>query len=166
MDYSAEGLIMFYCINNNVIFDPINHTLTSSKFYPEKDTKINQPASRCLALLIERKGDIITQDDFMNEVWRKHGMEVTVNTLYQNISILRKTLKRAGIVENIIITVPKKGIMLSARVEEGEEKALMLPATDLVAAGRPPRKRGGLRLLIALWAALLAVLLTLWLAFA
>ncbi|MDU4942019.1 MAG: winged helix-turn-helix domain-containing protein [Mixta calida] len=168
MDNTSEELIMFYCINNNVIFDPVNHTLTSSKFYPEKDMKINQPASRCLALLIERRGDIIKQDEFMNEVWRKHGMEVTVNTLYQNISILRKTLKRAGIDENIIITVPKKGITLSARVEESEDKALIALVSDATATDKtnaPQRKKGGTRLLLALWLLLLATLLALWIAF-
>jgi DNA-binding winged helix-turn-helix (wHTH) protein len=168
MDYVAEGLTMFYCINNDVIFDPLNHTLTASKFYPEKDTKLNQPTSRCLALLIERRGSIITQEDFMNEVWRKHGMEVTVNTLYQNISILRKTLKRVGIDENIIITVPKKGITFSAQVEVLDEKNLTASFSDL----HPPKthrtllsKSGSISLLVLLWIIVMVALYVIWSAF-
>jgi cholera toxin transcriptional activator len=168
MESIDEELTMFYCINNNAIFDPINHTLTSSKFYPGNDTKINQPASRCLALLIERKGDIISQEEFMNEVWRKHGMEVTVNTLYQNISILRKNLKRVGIDDNIIITVPKKGITLSAQVEECDEKPVNFSSSDFSSEKKSFslfNKRGSVRLLAALWFILLATLLVLWLVF-
>lgn len=103
----------------------------------------------------------------MNEVWRKHGMEVTVNTLYQNISILRKTLKRVGVDENIIITVPKKGITLSARVEALPEKsfisssALTLSDTDQI----PLTRNGSLSMLLILWMLLLAILFTLWAAF-
>ncbi|YCI28793.1 winged helix-turn-helix domain-containing protein [Erwinia sp. PK3-005] len=159
---------MFYCINNNVIFDPLKHTLTSSKFYPEKDTKLNQPTSRCLSLLIERKGCVITQEDFMNEVWRKHGMEVTVNTLYQNISILRKTLKRVGIDENIIITVPKKGITLSAQVEKLSDKTFLpsLPPLPLTQQEESPlNRKGSLSQFLVLWLLLLVTLFALWLAF-
>ncbi|URQ61288.1 winged helix-turn-helix domain-containing protein [Pantoea alhagi] len=159
---------MLYCINNNVIFDPLKHTLTSSKFYPEKDTRLNQPTSRCLSLLIERKGSVITQEDFMNEVWRKHGMEVTVNTLYQNISILRKTLKRVGIDENIIITVPKKGITLSAKVETVADKSFLTTSPHLVLEQQddiPLNRKGSLSLFLVLWMALLLSLFALWTAF-
>lgn len=159
---------MFYCINNNVIFDPLKHTLTSSKFYPEKDTKLNQPTSRCLSLLIERKGCVITQEDFMNEVWRKHGMEVTVNTLYQNISILRKTLKRVGIDENIIITVPKKGITLSAQVEKLSDKTFLPSSPPLILTQQeesPLNRKGSLGQFLVLWLLLLVTLFALWLAF-
>lgn len=159
---------MFYCINNNVIFDPLKHTLTSSKFYPEKDTKLNQPTSRCLSLLIERKGCVITQEDFMNEVWRKHGMEVTVNTLYQNISILRKTLKRVGIDENIIITVPKKGITLSAQVEKLSDKTSLPSSPPLILTQQeesPLNRKGSLDQFLVLWLLLLVTLFALWLAF-
>lgn len=159
---------MFYCINNNVIFDPLKHTLTSSKFYPEKDTKLNQPTSRCLLLLIERRGCVITQEDFMNEVWRKHGMEVTVNTLYQNISILRKTLKRVGIDENIIITVPKKGITLSAQVREQSDKTFIAASpylTPMQQNEMPLKRKGGFRLFLVLSIVLLLALVTLALTF-
>ncbi|MEQ4531278.1 MAG: winged helix-turn-helix domain-containing protein [Mixta sp.] len=156
---------MFYCINNDVIFDPLNHTLTSSKFHPKKDTKLNQPTSRCLTLLIERRGSVITQEDFMNEVWRKYGMEVTVNTLYQNISILRRTLKRVGIDENIIITVPKKGITFSAQVEVLDEKTAAASFSD----PHPSQshrsllsKSGSISLLVLLWIIVMAALYVLW----
>ncbi|GLR11080.1 hypothetical protein GCM10007905_38000 [Mixta theicola] len=104
----------------------------------------------------------------MNEVWRKHGMEVTVNTLYQNISILRKTLKRVGIDENIIITVPKKGITLSAQVEALAGKTFISSSSPLTLAQQddtPLNRKGGLNLFLMLWLLLPVTLLVLWMAF-
>ena len=102
----------------------------------------------------------------MNEVWRKHGMEVTVNTLYQNISILRKTLKRVGVDENIIITVPKKGITLSARVEPLSEKSFICSSSPTSPDTNAPLTRNGrFSVFLILWILLLASLLTLWAVF-
>ncbi len=104
----------------------------------------------------------------MNEVWRKHGMEVTVNTLYQNISILRKTLKRVGIDENIIITVPKKGITLSAQVEKLSDKTFLPSSPPLILTQQeesPLNRKGSLGQFLVLWLLLLVTLFALWLAF-
>ena len=104
----------------------------------------------------------------MNEVWRKHGMEVTVNTLYQNISILRKTLKRVGIDENIIITVPKKGITLSAQVEELEDKTIT-PLASAYVGGKTEEvittKNSNISLHVVLWVVLAIALFALWTTF-
>lgn len=104
----------------------------------------------------------------MNEVWRKHGMEVTVNTLYQNISILRKTLKRVGIEENIIITVPKKGITLTAQIEERSDKKFAPTPPHLAPtqqAAAPLKRKGGFSLFLVLWIVLLLALIALALTF-
>lgn len=51
---------------------------------------LNSPAGRCLLLLIDRAGSIVTQQEFLDIVWQSRGMLVSSNTYYQNISILRK----------------------------------------------------------------------------
>lgn len=56
----------------------------------------------------------MSQQDFMDEVWGKNGIQVTSNTYYQNISILRKALKKAGIDEEIIVTIPRMGLTLAS----------------------------------------------------
>jgi DNA-binding winged helix-turn-helix (wHTH) protein len=61
---------------------------------------LNSPASRCLLLLIERIGSIVTQQEFLDIVWTKCGMQVSTNTFYQNISILRKGLKKRALMKS------------------------------------------------------------------
>jgi DNA-binding winged helix-turn-helix (wHTH) protein len=77
--------------------------------------QLNTPVSRCLKLLIEKHGEVVAQEEFFDYVWKQHGYVVSVNSFYQNISLLRKAIKKAGIDDDIIITVPKKGIMLPKR---------------------------------------------------
>lgn len=82
------------------------------------ETHLNVPASRCLLLLLQNSGNVVSQKTFYAEVWEKHGQYVTPNTFYQNILILRKSLKIAGIEEKVIITIPKEGLKFTGKVEE------------------------------------------------
>ncbi|WP_415837970.1 winged helix-turn-helix domain-containing protein [Serratia silvae] len=117
---------------------------------------MNVPASRCLQLMLQRPGEVISQSDFFNEVWQKNGQYVTANTLYQNISLVRKGLREAGLSQNIIRTIPKVGVFFSGTVEiQQEESANIivqqsnkpepLPA-EKPQAEMPPPKRTGLNL--------------------
>lgn len=105
----------YYILNGTVEFYPMTGTL-SSLDNAEKQVEINSPASRCLLLLIQRKGSIVGQTEMMDEVWHKSGAHVTQNTYYQNISILRRGLKNAGIEEDIILTIPRIGVTLCENV--------------------------------------------------
>ncbi|WPM85044.1 hypothetical protein QNH14_00545 [Apirhabdus apintestini] len=53
----------------------------------------------------------------MDEVWKKSKVLVSSNTFYQNISILRKGLKRIGIEEDIIVTIPRVGLTLDSQCQ-------------------------------------------------
>lgn len=101
-----------YLINDSVVFYPDEHRLVNKQDI-KVDLLLNIPASRCLALLIERKGCVITQKEFFEQVWESQGTYVTQNTFYQNISLLRKGLKAAGLVDDPIKTVLKRGITLA-----------------------------------------------------
>lgn len=81
------------------------------------ETLLNVPVGRCLLLLLQNAGAVVSQQEFFVEVWEKQGQYVTANTFYQNISILRKALKTAGLDENVIRTVPKQGIRFTGTVE-------------------------------------------------
>lgn len=102
-----------YTINNIVEFDSEKHLLNPKGEKGER-VILNVPASRCLLLLIQRQHDIVCQKDFFDEVWHKHGAYVSANTFYQNISILRKGLLKAGLGDEIVKTVPRKGLTLTA----------------------------------------------------
>lgn len=55
----------------------------------------------------------------MEVVWQSRGIVVSQNTFYQNISLLRKSLKKSGLSADIIVTVRSKGFIVPAdtRVE-------------------------------------------------
>lgn len=101
-----------YIINGLIEFHPAASTLRNLND-PEEVVVLNSPAGRCLLLLIQRAGEIVTQHEFMKIVWEKNGMLVTPNTFYQNISILRKGLKKIGLPEDPVMTIPRVGLTLT-----------------------------------------------------
>ncbi|MGM0514456.1 hypothetical protein BFS14_21440 [Serratia fonticola] len=109
-------------INDTVLYLPEEHRLCPLRARG-KETVLNVPASRCLQLMLQRPGEVISQSDFFNEVWQKHGQYVTANTLYQNISLVRKGMREAGLSKNIIRTVPKVGVVFSGTVEIQQEES-------------------------------------------
>jgi len=102
-----------YIINNTLEFHPATSTLRDLHD-PNNVVVLNYPAGRCLLLLINRQGNIVTQHEVMDIVWEQSGMQVSLNTYYQNISILRKGLKKLGIAENLIVTIPRIGLTLAS----------------------------------------------------
>lgn len=103
----------YYIINGKVEFYPAASTLRLlSK--PDNVVVLNAPAGRCLLLLIERAGTIVTQQECMDTVWLQRGMLVSFNTYYQNISILRKGLKKVGIESDPVVTIPRIGLTLAS----------------------------------------------------
>lgn len=77
-----------------------------------------------LILLIEARGELVTKDRFMQEVWR--GVPVTDEALTQAIRSLRKALGDEVSAPRFIETVPKFGYRFIAPVElaEGAERAM------------------------------------------
>jgi DNA-binding winged helix-turn-helix (wHTH) protein len=142
-----------FIINDTVLYLPEEHRLCPLRARG-KEIVLNVPASRCLQLMLQRPGEVISQSDFFNEVWQKNGQYVTANTLYQNISLVRKGMREAGLSKNIIRTVPKVGVVFSGTVEiQQEESANVIeqqsnklepPPVEEPLAGIPPPKRTAL----------------------
>ncbi|MFU2316232.1 transcriptional regulator [Rahnella sp. PCH160] len=102
-----------YIINGVVEFHPATSTLRDLND-PDHVVVLNSPAGRCLLLLIERTGTIVTQHEFLDIVWAQRGMLVSSNTFYQNISILRKGLKKIGLPDDPVVTIPRIGLTLAS----------------------------------------------------
>jgi DNA-binding winged helix-turn-helix (wHTH) protein len=112
------------------------------------------PASRCLLLLIQQDGKTVARETFFEEVWIKHGSQVTSNGFYQNISLLRRAFKELGMEGDIIITLPRVGVRLDATisvtevsaVRDGEGAGATVPVDgpvhEEVAAASVPEKSG------------------------
>lgn len=79
-------------------------------------TTLNVPVSRCLLLLLQRVGRVISQQEFVYEVWESKGQFANANTYFQNIHLLRKALKTAGIKDAVIKTIPKEGLMFVGKL--------------------------------------------------
>lgn len=105
-----------YIINRVVEFHPATGTLREIS-RPDHVVMLNSPAGRCLLLLIERFGNIVTQQEFLEIVWKQRGMLVSSSAYYQNISILRKGLKKIGFEVDPIVTIPRIGLTLASDVE-------------------------------------------------
>lgn len=69
---------------------------------------------RCLELLIDRQGEVVTQEDFINECWKAHGTYATSNSVRQTLFQLRRTLAEIGAPSSILQTRPRKGYCLVA----------------------------------------------------
>ncbi|WP_313081244.1 transcriptional regulator [Atlantibacter sp.] len=104
-----------YLLNGTVAFWPQKHKLVSL-VEEGKTLALSNPASRCLDLLIRHHGEVILRDTFFQQVWINNGAQVTNNTFYQNISLLRRAFKEFGLNEEWIVTVPKVGIKLEAQL--------------------------------------------------
>lgn len=109
-----------YIINDAVLYTPDEHRLTPLG-RRGKETILNTPVNRCLLLLLQNSGTIVRQETILTEVWEKNGQYVTMNTLYQNILLLRRGMRDAGIIISAIKTIPKVGVKFTGKVQLVEE---------------------------------------------
>lgn len=127
-----------YLINNSVYFYPAQQLLVPiSEEYAQ--VSLNVPASRCLTLLLEKKGEIVTKYDLSQDVWQSRGQYTSANTLYQNISLIRKALREVGISHDTIHTIPREGFsFLGTAILMQEDNA---PAENVSQAGAASKEK-------------------------
>lgn len=115
-----------FIINNEVIFDMNINELQPLTLSGSLVT-LNAPTARCLQLFLEHKGKVISREEFLDSVWKTRGVVVSENTFYQNISLLRKSLARAGLSQEIIVTIRQRGF----RIAQGTD---IIPFSESVGA--------------------------------
>ncbi|UNC52213.1 winged helix-turn-helix domain-containing protein [Enterobacter huaxiensis] len=93
-----------------MLFNPADHTIECGD--NDEFIKLSIPASQLLELLILSKGELVTRDYLLTEVWDKNGLRGSNNNLNQYMSMLRRTLASHGC-ENLFITIPKIGFRLN-----------------------------------------------------
>jgi DNA-binding winged helix-turn-helix (wHTH) protein len=104
----------YYLIEGCVEFRP-EENLLSSHVNGEKIT-LFVAASRCLQLLLNQRGMLVTQQALFDAGWQNYGVPVTNNTFYQNILTIRKAFKLAGCDKALIKTVPRQGLTIPAAI--------------------------------------------------
>ena len=102
-----------YIINDEVIFNMDVNELQPVAGKDHEAITLNTPTARCLQLLLESNGNIISRDEFLSAVWKERGVVVLQNTFYQNISLLRKSLLRAGLTQDVVVTVRQRGFVIA-----------------------------------------------------
>lgn len=110
-----------FLLNSTVVFWPERNVLYAKSDETKRIT-LSNPATRCLLLLIQQQGQVIERNYFFEHVWYINGAQVTNNTFYQNISLLRRAFKELSLNEELIVTVPKVGIRLEPQLEVLEQK--------------------------------------------
>jgi DNA-binding winged helix-turn-helix (wHTH) protein len=100
MRYIIDEKIIFNTDDNSII--PIdNYDNISPRFF-------SAVGARLLELFITHNHRCLLRDSILEEVWDKHGLHSSGNSLNNNISIVRKILLEFDI-EGVIITNPKVG---------------------------------------------------------
>ncbi|SXA59543.1 transcriptional regulator [Klebsiella pneumoniae] len=102
-----------YIINDEVIFNMDVNELQPVAGKDHEAITLNTPTARCLQLLLESNGNIISRDEFLSAVWKERGVVVSQNTFYQNISLLMKSLLRAGLTQDVVVTVRQRGFVIA-----------------------------------------------------
>ncbi|CCG88973.1 winged helix-turn-helix domain-containing protein [Erwinia piriflorinigrans] len=102
-----------FTINKIITFEPEKKSISGKN----ASFPVSASAALCLELLIINIGELVTHEQLYDFAWRRFGMEPTSTSLYQNISNLRRALKKSGLNEEIIRTMPRRGFLLSPLTE-------------------------------------------------
>jgi predicted ATPase/DNA-binding winged helix-turn-helix (wHTH) protein len=105
---------------------------------------LGQRAFDVLLALVSRRGELVTKDDLMAEVWP--GVVVEENNIQVHVSALRKLLATAGGDARYLLTVPGRGYRFVAPVEceSAEAAATSLPAREAPSVTTVPTMRPGI----------------------
>jgi len=134
-----------YLLNNHVYFNAAAGLLSTSLCFSNK-VSLSRPATNCLKLLITRQGDLCAYPYLSRKIWGDRGKWITNNTLHQHIYQLRNSLKKAGIQEEAIITVPRKGFQLCPHFSASPIDEIPPVTDNQTASSKGPDNQSGIRL--------------------
>lgn len=116
-----------FLINGTLEFWPENNLLLSHRNRNISST-LTGPATRCLTLLLQKAPEIVSPEEFFDVVWKPEGMIVPPNTLYQNISLIRRGIKNVtGDDFQVVETVLRKGFKINEEADIAEFPELTEP---------------------------------------
>lgn len=125
-----------YVINRLIHFDSETYLLYLAST-PEDALRIGAIASRCLTLLLQANGQIVSKRELMSGAWGAFGLEVTENSLAQVVRQLRVALEKLQADPELITTVPRIGYKISVPVELLDSAAGLAAPTQPVEPDLP-----------------------------
>ena len=99
-----------YVIDNQIIFVPAHLRLINTS--NQNSLQLKEPAARCLYMMLSNHGKLISQNELMAYAWGDNHRQVPSNSFYQAILVLRKSLILSGAERDIIVTLPRKGLLI------------------------------------------------------
>lgn len=100
-----------FTLGEHLVFIPARRELINDSLSIK--IKLQVPASLCLQLLLQRKGEVVSQEEIIIYSWgEKRSSTVSTNAYYQCILHIRKSLATMGL-SDIIVTVPRQGLKIN-----------------------------------------------------
>lgn len=106
-------------MNNKTLYDFEGFRVDTNQkclWRGEDIVSLTPKAFDTLLVLIQNKGNVVSKDFILDEVWKDTFVEES--TLAQNISTLRKTLAKYEGSKEFIVTIPRRGYRFVANVTE------------------------------------------------
>ncbi len=105
-----------FLIGDAVRFDSDTFAL-ATKGNPNVSLPLGAAAGRCLLVLLEANGEIVTKRAMLGKAWEQYGAVVTSNNLSQAIMQIRRAFEQAGADPSLLVTVPRIGYRLNSVVK-------------------------------------------------
>lgn len=104
---------MKYIIDTGLIFDSDERTLFLQES-PGESLEIGAITARLFVEMLENVAGV-ERDYLLDTVWSNHGLKPSNNNLNNHISLLRKNIASVSAVDDLIITLPKKGFVVNKK---------------------------------------------------
>ncbi|MCF8962844.1 hypothetical protein LHK13_01544 [Providencia rettgeri] len=109
IDYNEkESMIL---LSGDVVYDPLKRTLSHEK----NVVNLSENESCLLKLLLIKTN---SKREVMYEIWEKRGTIVTESSYYKLVRQLRQSFKKVDLDENLIMTLPRFGILYTGEKSE------------------------------------------------
>jgi DNA-binding winged helix-turn-helix (wHTH) protein len=99
-----------YLTDKTIIFSPSELLLQHCETMKTK--KIRATEAKCLMLLLNKHGSVVSQYELLEFAWGETHREVSFNLFYQCILSLRKSFAQLEYPGTIITTMPRKGLII------------------------------------------------------
>ncbi|HBC5673663.1 TPA: helix-turn-helix domain-containing protein [Citrobacter koseri] len=117
---------MDYIINKTLSYNSDERSIINIDAPDIEPIVLTPVLNRILLVLITHHGELVTREQFLQNVWDNYGKSGSSNTLNQYIGALRKILEHQLGVE-CIITIPKQGYILSSALTIEENFVIRIP---------------------------------------
>ncbi|WP_052737584.1 winged helix-turn-helix domain-containing protein [Grimontia sp. AD028] len=115
---NSEQVSAYYRIGDTFLLDTRLHTLTNEDTGEVTELSLNE--SLLLQLLIKEKGEIVSRQQILADVWEPRGLVVDESSVNQSISLLRKAFNDTAKDQMVIKTIPKMGYLLVLEANPSE----------------------------------------------